>query len=277
MHLEHRAQSHLPGAAPRLRITLATAVAVLAGVSLGACNRDATQTDATTTTAAGPGAAEPGVATRGAEPSEQRPGELGRMDEPQVQPSPTHQPTTAAPPAAVPEHEEQVMARQEVMATRAQQACPIMVEGTNVEVEETGDGVTMRFTTTASDKVDDLRSRVEHMSRMYGEYGKHGGKGKMMWHHMGHKRAEGDRPRMGKGPSGMMPAATAKVENIQNGAQLVLTPTDSGQLSALREHARDHQQRMNAGECWWMEGMEEKDMKEMKMKEKEKTGEGAQY
>ena len=130
----------------------------------------------------------------------------------------------------------------------------MMVDGANVEVEDTADGVALRFTTTTSGNVDDLRLRVEHLSRMYGT---ERGKGEMMWQHMGHKRAEGDRPGMGEGmgagPGGSMPTATAKIENLDGGARLMLTPTDAKQLSALREHVRHHQQRMSGGECWWMQ------------------------
>src|SRR5690606_35704538 len=112
------------------------------------------------------------------------------------------------------------------------------------DVEDTADGIALRFTTTTSANVDDLRNRVEHMSRMYGMRST----GPMMWQHMGHRRAEGDQA--GPGPGGSMPAATAKVENIDNGARLVLTPSESGQLASLREHVRFHQKRMDQGECW---------------------------
>jgi hypothetical protein len=283
MHREHiRAQFNRGGVAPLLRISLTTVVAVLTSMSLGACERDRMDTDRTTTTAGTPGdqtrTGQPGelgrAGERGLTDEMGRPGtgEVGRTgqmdrdraDDPYVQPSPHQQPTTGL--QGTDRDRDDVMARQDVMATKAQQACPMLVDGVNVDVEDTADGIAMRFTTTTRDNVDDLRNRVEKLSRMYGA---ERGKGEMMWQHMGHKRAEGDRPGTGMGAGrgqdqgvvGGMPPATARVENIDNGARLLLTPTDSGQLSALREHARDHQRRMSGGECWWMhEG---------------KTGEGA--
>jgi hypothetical protein len=149
-------------------------------------------------------------------------------------------------------------AQQDVMAPR-DQACPMVVESASVEVEETADGVALRFTSTTADNVDDLRNRVEHMARMYEMHG--GGQGQggsMMWQHMGHRRADQSQAGAGRqGPTGAMPAATAKLENIDNGARLVLTPKDRSQLAALREHARDHERRMESGECWMVQSQDD--------------------
>ena len=55
----------------------------------------------------------------------------------------------------------------------------------------------------------------------------------------------------GRGP---MPAATATVTEIDKGARLELRPTDESQLSQLREPVRWHQQRMESGDCWMLQG-----------------------
>jgi hypothetical protein len=49
---------------------------------------------------------------------------------------------------------------------------------------------------------------------------------------------------------GRMPEVEAEVENLPQGARIVLTPEDPADLETLRLHARTHQQRMSAGECW---------------------------
>jgi hypothetical protein len=50
-----------------------------------------------------------------------------------------------------------------------------------------------------------------------------------------------------------MPATSVKVEETEKGARLILTPTDSAQLEALREHARWHAERMQSHECWMLQ------------------------
>lgn len=130
--------------------------------------------------------------------------------------------------------------------------CPMVVEEADVAVSDTKEGVTLTFTTEAGN-VDDLRARVRHMADMYEM---HRGQRGMMWHHMGDMGRQGGGPGMGMGHMagrGPMPAATATVTELDKGARLELRPTDASQLNALREHARWHQQRMQAGECWMLE------------------------
>jgi hypothetical protein len=124
--------------------------------------------------------------------------------------------------------------------------CPMWVEGTEIDVEDAKDGVALRFTTSEAGQVDELRNRVEKMSRMYEKHsGDQGGSAK--WH----MRADRNQPQdAGQAPAGQMPAAKAKVDRIDNGALLVLTVTDKTQLDPLREHVRYHERRIEAGECW---------------------------
>lgn len=132
------------------------------------------------------------------------------------------------------------------------QACPIAVEGTDVEVEDTENGVALTFTTESGD-VELVRERAEHLAAMYEM---HRGRGHMMWHHMGRgggHMGRGMGPGAGQGP---MPAANATVEEIEGGARLVLTPVGGEDLATLRQHARFHQQRMHAGQCWRLQDQE---------------------
>jgi hypothetical protein len=90
-----------------------------------------------------------------------------------------------------------------------------------------------------------------------------GGHRGMMWHHMGKAGmgrghmmgGKGRGHMMGQG-MGPMPAADAKVEDIDGGVRIVLTPKDASQLSALRERTRLHGERMGGGECWMFQDQE---------------------
>lgn len=132
--------------------------------------------------------------------------------------------------------------------------CPMFVEGADVAVADSEEGVALTFTTDDGD-VGDLRGRVQHMAEMYEM---HRGQRGMMWHHMrGQGKGRGG-PGMGMGMGhmagrGPMPATTPTVTEVDNGARLELRPTDTSQLNALREHVRRHQQRMESGECWMLQ------------------------
>lgn len=138
------------------------------------------------------------------------------------------------------------------MMQQMRAGCPMIVQGADVAVADTDNGVALTFTTQAGDEeaLRDLRQRVQHMAQMYEM---HRGRGHMMWHRMGRGRA-GMAQRGGMGPmGGPMPAARATVTDIDRGARLELTPADPAELQALREHARWHQQRMQSGECWMVQ------------------------
>ena len=130
------------------------------------------------------------------------------------------------------------------MIDQLRAGCPMSVQGADVSVTDTKDGVALSFTTATGD-VADLRTRVQHMAQMYEM---HHGQAGMMWHHMG---GEGMGHMTGRGP---MPAARTTMTDTDSGAQLELRPTDPSQLDALREHVRWHQERMHSGECWMLQG-----------------------
>lgn len=155
-------------------------------------------------------------------------------------------------------------------------ACPMVVQGTAVTAADTEGGVALTFTTDSGD-VADLRTRVRHMAEMYGM---HQGQAGRMWHHMGGAgmgkggsgmgsgdmmgsgSPAGDDPASAGGGAGMghmagrgpMPAASYTTTDTEMGARLELQPTDKSQLEALREHVRWHQERLNSGECWGLQG-----------------------
>lgn len=144
------------------------------------------------------------------------------------------------------------------MFEQMRSSCPMTIDNAKVEVTDTEDGVALSFTTNA-ENVGELRERAQHMASMYEM---HRGRGAMRWHHM---RGATAGPPMGRGHMGMgrghmgrgagpMPAANASLENIDNGAKIVLTPTNADQLEQLREHVRLHQERMQSGECWMLQG-----------------------
>jgi hypothetical protein len=140
------------------------------------------------------------------------------------------------------------------MMQQLRAGCPMVVEGADVAVADTDEGVALTFTTEEAGAVGDLRTRVQHMARMYGMHAGHRG---MMWHHMGGQGRDRGGSGMGMGHMagrGPMPAATTTVTEVDKGARLELRPTDAAQLEHLREHARWHQQRMETGECWMLQG-----------------------
>jgi hypothetical protein len=253
-----RAQSNSCGRAPFLRVTLATALAVLAGTTLVACeNKDSTDNkDTTASPAAGEQRGDRGIdqpgqyqtpTTTQRDMTQQGTAQQGTGQQGMGQQGMGHQQTTPGTLGSG-------SLGGEGMTAMQNQDCPMMVEGANVEVENTNDGVELRFTTTTGTNVEDLRNRVEHMRRMYERHGTGQG-GSMMWQSTGHTRADQDQGGAGgQGPTGTMPPVTAKVENIDNGARLVLSTHDKSQREALREHVRDHRRRMMSGECWMEQG-----------------------
>ncbi|MGM0577105.1 MAG: hypothetical protein ACQEXJ_15375 [Myxococcota bacterium] len=117
--------------------------------------------------------------------------------------------------------------------------CAMEVPDAEVAMEETEDGVALTFTTT-EDNRDKLREVVEAMSERHrGRFG------------VGH-RHRGGRGMMGRGGMGRgmrMVPSSAEYEEVDEGARLVLTPTDGEDLETLRQHMRWHLERMQSGEC----------------------------
>jgi hypothetical protein len=96
-------------------------------------------------------------------------------------------------------------------------SCPMMVEGTSVELRDAEGGVALAFTTDGD--VGELRTRVDRMAEM---------------HH--------DR---------MMPMAgsTLQVEDLDRGAQVIFRPAEPEQVEMLRLHMQKAAAELQSGAC----------------------------
>ncbi len=119
-----------------------------------------------------------------------------------------------------------------VTRAEAPRGCPLGVDGAQVTVEDTVDGVAMTF--TSKDKVDELRTRARDSAAMYGP--RKAGQG-----HDG-KHAQGGHH--GLQPM-QMPPAWASTEDVEGGARIRLSPVDAGDLGALRAKARERAMAMS--------------------------------
>lgn len=143
--------------------------------------------------------------------------------------------------------------------------CPMAVEGTKVAASDTPDGAALTFTTEGD--VEELRRRVRaaaaHHTRMAEA---HAGAG--MGAGVGMGTAAGDASAgagasaspsdagtgagcCGGGHGGGMAlmSASARAEEVPQGARLVLVPKDAAQAASLRAEVREHATQMASGRC----------------------------
>jgi len=141
------------------------------------------------------------------------------------------------------------------MAGRMAESCPMLVQGADLSVSNTDNGVAFTFTTEDGD-VTELRARVERLARLYES---NRGQMEMTWLHVGVPGEEEgrmndydrmDRERMDQSSRTPMPPASVAVTDVDKGARIELIPADEQQLSQLRDLARNHEQRMKNGFCW---------------------------
>lgn len=130
--------------------------------------------------------------------------------------------------------------------------CPMSVPGTQVAVAETAAGEALTFTTTP-DQAAALREKVHAMADMHnrhhsssGEAGRGGTGG--MGGMMGGGMAGG-----GMGGMQMPPPSRAAVEDLPDGARLVVTPNDPANLPRLQSTVRQHAEHMQQHGCGMME------------------------
>ncbi len=153
------------------------------------------------------------------------------------------EPTTPAPAATS-------QAQQEGTRGDMKGMCPMEVEGTAVNAEDVEGGVALTFTTSTD--VAELRRRVAHMAQMHGQHGMgmHASAGAGDGHAHDGQPSDASPHRDGMMAGGMMmPAATARSEEVEGGARILLTPQDTADLEKLREHARHMTGRMSPGRC----------------------------
>jgi hypothetical protein len=130
--------------------------------------------------------------------------------------------------------------------------CPMKLPGTTVQAVELEGAAALDFTTTGD--VAELRRRVAHMAEMHAQHQTGSGMACTMNHegatdHAAHEDMKGDEHMMGHGMMQPMPAADVRSEELPQGARLIFTPKDSGDLAALREHVRQHSEHAAHGEC----------------------------
>lgn len=135
-------------------------------------------------------------------------------------------------------------------ASPQQGACPMDVPGTQLAFAELPDGAAVTFTTTP-DQADLLRGRVRAMADMHNTHhadaAATGNGGATMGGHMGMHHHMGDMSGMQ-----MPPPSRATVEDVPNGARLVVTPNDPADLAKLRSTVRAHAEEMQQHGCGGM-------------------------
>ena len=122
-----------------------------------------------------------------------------------------------------------------MMDMSAMQNCPMAIPGVSVSVDDSADGITIKFSTTSGD-VAELQRRVESIAKMHSD----SQNGAMM---------------PGNMKAGKMIPFTLKLEATSDGARLLLTPKDPAQLLEFRTQIRTHVEHMQKGECSMMQDM----------------------
>lgn len=120
--------------------------------------------------------------------------------------------------------------------------CPNTVAGTQMTLSDTADGIAITYTTTGN--VVELRRRAASLAERMSA---HSGTGMQARH--GSTGASARRRRRNRET---LPAVTAHVEAVPDGARVVVVPIDHGQRDAVREQVRRHELTMLEGDCAWM-------------------------
>lgn len=124
------------------------------------------------------------------------------------------------------------------VAEDAEGMCPMRVPGSRLDVTDTPDGVALTFMTDRGD-AGEIRNRVRRMAEM------------------NNLHVQPTMPQSGAAPVppamvAMMITATparAMVEEMAQGARIVMVPLDPSRRDAIRFDARQRADRMRAGEC----------------------------
>ena len=131
--------------------------------------------------------------------------------------------------------------------------CPMSVPGTNLSAADTSTGEAITFTTTP-DQAAALRERVHAMADMHNRHhasgdaghdemgGMHGGG--MTGGHASHGMM---------GDMQMPPPSRAVVEDLPDGARIIVTPNDPADLERLQKTVRTHAEHMQQHGCGMMD------------------------
>jgi hypothetical protein len=159
---------------------------------------------------------------------------------------------------ASPESAEQAAQQTEEQAElerRYAEACPMHVGGTEVTAQTVPNGAALVFTT--AENVDELRAQVDRFADAHNELAEHmsqeahGGAsmGSTMGSMYGMESGEGAATAQ---QSSFVPSR-AEVEEVDGGAEIVLTPRDPSKLQALRQNVEAQARQMASGACPLME------------------------
>lgn len=146
------------------------------------------------------------------------------------------QPATAAPAPAAP---------------RMAEICPMSIPGTKVSAADTATGEALTFTTTP-DQADLLREKVHAMAEMHNRHHASGDAGHGGMAGMGGMAGGG----MAGGEMGgmqMPPPSRATVEDLADGARILVTPNDPADLQVLQSTVRMHAEHMQKDGCGMMQ------------------------
>jgi len=131
--------------------------------------------------------------------------------------------------------------------------CPMSVPGTQVSAMDVATGEALTFT-AAPENAAALREKVHGMADMHnrhhaaGEHG-HGGMGHGG---MGHGGMGGMSAMGGMGGMQAPPPSRASVEDLPDGARILITPNDPVDLQLLRSAVRSHAEHMQRHGCGMM-------------------------
>jgi hypothetical protein len=125
--------------------------------------------------------------------------------------------------------------------------CPMSVPETKVLAADTATGESLTFTTT-SDQVSVLREKVRAMSEMHNRHQASGDVAQGGAGSMGGMMAGGT---MGPGMAGMPmpPPSRTSVEDLHDGARIIVTPVDPADLQRLQATVRTRAGQMQQNGC----------------------------
>ncbi len=127
--------------------------------------------------------------------------------------------------------------------------CPMSVPGTRVSATETATGEALAFT-TSPDQAVALREKVHAMADMHNRHHASGDAGHGA---MGGMMGQGGTGAGGMEGMQMPPPSRAAVEDLPDGARILVTPNDPADLQRLQSTVRKHAEHMQQHGCGMMD------------------------
>lgn len=122
---------------------------------------------------------------------------------------------------------------------QAEQHCPVRDQTVQVALEERPDGAALVFRTSGD--VDALQQDVRALARGYDRHQERALRGST---HRPPTRAEGAEP-----PYPGMPPAEVRVEDLDDGARVILVGDSPGAREQIRARLENHRARLRQGHC----------------------------